>query len=168
MLQKVRKSKGDKLDRYRDHLLQGTTISAEQEDMLGKYRRANALMCKGYSRLQTITILTKELALSSPQIYSILRESIELFGDVNKVDKDGMRYILYENFMREAKLARKNKDHQAAIRALENAAKIYDLYNTEVAGINPAQFLRPSAIIFTSDPEVLKQQQVIDIDYEEE
>ena len=168
MLKKIRKPKGDKLDRYRDHLLKGAKLKAEQEDMLSKYRRANALMCLGYSRMQTITILTKELELSAPQIYSILRESIELYGNVHKVDKDGMRYIMYENFMQAATLARKNEDHNAYIRALENAAEIYDLYNTEVAGINPAQFLRPSAIIFSSDPEVLKQQQFIDVDYEEE
>jgi len=162
--------RGDKLDRYRDHLLQDKTLNDDQLEMLAKYRRANALMCMGYSRMQSMTILTKENEVSVPQAYAIVRDSIQLFGDVNKVDKDGMRYIMYENFMMAASLARKKEDYNAMIRALEDAARIYDLYSVDDMQIDPTMFMRPSEIIFSTDAQVLIDQQkneIEDIDYEE-
>lgn len=160
--------KGDKLDKYRGHLLNGDELKPQEELMLQRYRRANALMCCGYSRLQTITLLQKESELSEQQLYNIVRDSIRLFGSVNEVDKAGMKYIMYENFMLAGNLARKEGNHDAMIRAYENASRLYDLFSPDTHLIDPRQFLRPVAIIYSTDPAVLEEQQradVEDIDY---
>ncbi|RDC63280.1 hypothetical protein [Adhaeribacter pallidiroseus] len=162
--------KGDKLDKYRDHLLSNAALTPEQTEMLAKYRRANALLCNGYSRLRTITILTKECLVAHGYAYSLVRDTIELFGDITKSEKDGMRYIAYENFIRAAKLAQKQKDYNAMIRAQENAARIYDLYTVSEQVMNPQDFVKPTEIIFTTDAQVLidhQKEETIDTDYQE-
>ena len=179
--------KGDKLDKYRNYLMSGYQPDPENPDlvdkkcplkpleleMLSRYRRSNALMSMGYSKLQTITLLIRELNISEPQAYAILRDSIQLYGDVNKVDKEGMRYIFYENYMLAASLARKKEDYNAMNRALDSASEILDLKNHQADLIDPNKFLRPSIIMFSTDPNVLKQMQqeenpeTYDVDHEE-
>lgn len=156
--------KGDKLDRYRGHLLNGDDLDEEQQIMLERYRRASALMCCGYSRMQSITLLKNETALSESQLYNIVRDSIKLFGSVNDVDKAGMKYIMYENFMLAANLARKEGNHDAMIRAYENASRIYDLFTADTHLIDPRHYLRPIAIIYSTDPQVLVDQQTQDLE----
>ncbi len=110
--------------------------------MLSRYRRSNALMSMGYSKLQTITLLIRELNISEPQAYAILRDSIQLYGDVNKVDKEGMRHIFYENYMLAASLARKKEDYNAMNRALDSASEILVLkIDQQTASTRTSSFL---------------------------
>ena len=160
--------KGDKLDKYRGHLINGEELKPQEEAMLQKYRRANALMCCGYSRGQTLTLMSKETELSESQLFAIIRDSIKLFGSVNEVDKAGMKYIMYENFMLAGNLARKEGDFKSMVRAYENASRLYDLFSPDTHLIDPREFLRPGVLIYSTDPTVLEEQQkqdIEDIDY---
>lgn len=167
---------GDKLDKYREHLFERADLNPTELEMLEKYRKAWSLMGIGYSREQAVTVLRNDYGLSLPQCYVIVREAIQLYGDVMETNKKGMRQIMYENFMLAANLARKAGDFNSMIRATENAAKLQDAFNPDQDLQDPTEFLKPVTIIFTSDPKVLKENQqqrqlpsqnTEDTDYEE-
>jgi hypothetical protein len=153
--------KGDILDRYRAHLFEGTRLRKKESLMLEKYRKAHSLLCSGNSNVQTVKVIIREFGVSESQAYKIVRDSLKLYGDVAEADKKGLQHVMYENFMRLAKLARTQKDYMAMNRAYENAAKIKRLMDPDVMVINPREFLTPVPISFTTDPQALKEQQKI-------
>ena len=158
----------DKLDKYRLHLVDGVDLKPDELEMLAKYRKAHGLLCLGFGRNQVIATLEKEYELSYPQICAIIRESIKLYGSVEEVDKKGQRVISHENYKLLANLARKNGDIGAAIRATENADKLYGLFEPEKTVIDPKAFLIPMPMDFSTDPAVLRAQEATeDIDFEE-
>jgi hypothetical protein len=145
------------LDRYRGHLLDGLQLTKKELAMLEKFRRANALLCQGYSKHQTVLLLMKEgeKPLKEGQAYSIIRDALKIYGDVAASEKAGMKHIMYENFMVAASLARKEKDYNAMIRAIENAAKVTGTYADEQEGFDLNAFMQLLPIDFTSNPAVL-------------
>lgn len=159
--------KGDKLDKYRSHLVDGLDLKPDEQEMLAKYRKAHALLCLGFGRNQVLATLEKEFDLSQPQLYAIVRESVMLYGSIEEVDKKGQRVISHENYKLLANLARKNGDIGAAIRAQENADKLLGLFEAEKTVIDPKAFLIPMPMSFSTDPAVLREQETEDIDFEE-
>ncbi|WP_210521897.1 hypothetical protein [Hymenobacter terricola] len=160
--------KGDKLDKYRSHLVDGLDLKPDELEMLAKYRKAHGLLCLGFGRNQVLATLEKEYELSQPQLYAIVRESIALYGSIEEVDKKGQRVVSHENYKLLANLARKNGDIGAAIRAQENADKLLGLFEAEKTVIDPKAFLIPVAISFSTDPAVLRAQEATeDVEFEE-
>jgi len=159
--------KGDKLDKYRSHLVDGLDLKPDELEMLAKYRKAHSLLCLGFGRNQVLATLEKEFELSQPQLYAIVRESVQLYGSIEEVDKKGQRVISHENYKLLANLARKNGDIGAAIRAQENADKLLGLFEAEKTIIDPKAFLIPMPMSFSTDPAVLREQETEDIDFEE-
>jgi hypothetical protein len=169
------KPKGDKLDKYRAHLFEGAPLQPDELELLARYRKAHALLCIGYSKNQVLSALEKEYdALSTSHLYAIIRESVELMGSIEEVDRKGERVISIENYKLLANLARKNGDIKAAISAQEKADKLMGLFDAEQGGLDPQAFLKPVAMLFTTDVEQLKRQELPeqtedteDIDYED-
>ncbi|MCC2546413.1 hypothetical protein LJY25_08150 [Hymenobacter sp. BT175] len=164
--------KGDKLDKYRAHFLDGVDLKPEETEMLGRYRRAQGLLSTGFSKGQVKQILEKEYGLSQPQLYAIVRDSIKLFGDLEEVDKKGERMVSIEYYKTLAQLARKDGNIMAAIRAQENADKLMGLFDSDDTGMDPKIFLIPVPMEFSTDPNVLIEQQqrgqdTEDTEYEE-
>jgi intein/homing endonuclease len=159
--------KPDKLDKYRSHLVDGAALKPDELEMLAKYRKAHSLLCLGFGRNQVLATLEKEFELSQPQLYAIVRESVQLYGSIEEVDKKGQRVISHENYKLLANLARKNGDIGAAIRAQENADKLLGLFEAEKTIIDPKAFLIPMPMSFSTDPAVLREQETEDIDFEE-
>lgn len=149
----------DRLDRYRGHLLDGLRLTKKEMAMLEKFRKANGLLCQGYSKHQTVLLLMKdgEKPLKEGQAYSIIRDAIKLYGDVAASEKAGMKHIMYENFMVAASLARKEKDYNAMIRAIENAARVTNTYSQDQENFDLNAFMQLLPVEFTTDPAVLKK-----------
>ena len=159
--------KPDKLDKYRLHLVDGADLKPDELEMLAKYRKAHSLLCLGFGRNQVLATLEKEYELSQPQLYAIVRESVQLYGSIEEVDKKGQRVISHENYKLLANLARKNGDIGAAIRAQENADKLLGLFEAEKIALDPKAFLIPVPMDFSTDPTVLREQETEDTDYED-
>ena len=158
----------DKLDKYRLHLVDGLDLKPDELEMLAKYRKAHGLLCLGFGRNQVLATLEKEYELSQPQLYAIVRDSIKLYGSIEEVDKKGQRVISHENYKLLGNLARKNGDIGAAIRAQENADKLLGLFEAEKTVLDPKAFLIPVPMDFSTDPNVLREQEATeDTDYEE-
>ena len=147
----------DKFDRYRAHLLEGKRLNEKEAGMLRKYRQANTLLCQGLSKHQTVKMLTRDTEVSESQAYMIIRDAIKLYGDATLSDKAGMKHLMYENFMRAAQLAKKAKDFQSHIRALENAAKVSGAYAEINEGFDLQAFMQMLPVNFTTDPSVLQK-----------
>jgi hypothetical protein len=159
--------KPDKLDKYRMHLVDGADLKEEEVQMLAKYRKAHGLLCLGFSRNQVLATLEKEYELSQPQLYAIVRESINLYGSIEEVDKKGQRVIAVENYKLLANLARKNGDIGNAIRATELSDKLQGLFEPEKTLLDPKAFLIPVPMDFSTDPAVLREQETQDIEFED-
>jgi len=161
--------KGDKLDKYHAHLVDGAPLTDEELEMLAKYRKAFGLASLGFSTNQVLTALTKEYALSEPQLYAIIRESTKVYGSVAELDKQGRKEIAIERYELIANLARREGKYAAALRALQNADKLRGLFDAPKAPMDPKAFLVPVPMMFTTDPTALREQQeeTEDTDYED-
>jgi hypothetical protein len=97
-----------------------------------------------------------------------VRDSIKLYGSIEEVDKKGQRVISHENYKLLGNLARKNGDIGAAIRAQENADKLLGLFEAEKTALDPKAFLIPVPMDFSTDPNVLREQEATeDADFED-
>jgi hypothetical protein len=161
------KNAPDKLDRYRSHLLEDAKLNSREQEMLSKYRKANSLLCNGYSRHQVTRFLMRDYGLSEPQAYQVVRDSILLYGDVADADKKGMKHLMYENFMRAARKSLGAGDYRAHVKALEQAAKVHGLFQEEAHPFDLEAFMRLKPLVFSTDPKVLKLQQSADSNAEE-
>jgi len=159
--------KPDKLDKYRMHLVDGADLKQDEVEMLAKYRKAHGLLCLGFSRNQVLATLEKEYELNQSQLYAIVAESVKLYGSIEDVDKKGQRVISHENYKLLANLARKNGDIGNAIRAQENADKLLGLFEADKSVLNPKAFLVPMPMSFSTDPEVLREQETEDTEFED-
>src|SRR4051812_39328127 len=95
----------DIMDKFRAHYFGGYQLTVVEKKSLDHIRSIWSIYCENTSRLQTIAIFKKKTKLSDPQCYKILRDSMKLFGDVNKVDRDAERLASSEFYMSMAKLA---------------------------------------------------------------
>lgn len=163
---------GDKLDRFRAHLLEGRSLKADELEQLARYRKAYGLLAMGYSRLQVVTTMKADPLdkLSESQLYNIVRDAKQLYGNLEEIDKKAERAIAYENYKLLAQLARKDGDIKGALRAQELADKILGLFEPEKTAMDPKAFLVPVDMLFSTDPKVLREQEreeTEDVDHEE-
>jgi hypothetical protein len=110
---------GDRLDRYRGHLLEGRTLKDDELKQLARYRKAYGLLAAGYSRLQVVTTMMQDPQdkLSESQLYNIVRDATTLYGKLDEIDKQAERTIAYENYKLIANLARRDGDLKTTLRA---------------------------------------------------
>lgn len=162
---------GDKLDRYRAHYLKGAELTRDEKDMLDKYRRIHALFCETGSRKSTIEFFHIETNLSEPQCYLIFRESLKLFGDISKTDKEGERFAAYEYYVKIANSAFNAGEYDTALKAKAKADELMGLFDKDNNQIDPTKFIRPTQIVFSTNINVLKEAQkeeTLDISHSEE
>ena len=154
MLQK----QGDKLDKYRSHLIKGTKISDKAKESLERMTFVNSLLCEGYSRNKIANLIQNRYEISQRQAYTLVTDTIQLFGDVTKSSKEGKRYLMGENFLRLAKKAEAEGKLDIAQACLDKFAKLFGLYETTDVNIDLTAWLRPTNIIFTDNPQALTQE----------
>jgi hypothetical protein len=150
-----------KMDKIRASYLEGRKLPKSLQETVDKLERANSLLCGGYSKEQAVKFIVEREKVSKSQAYKIVRESLDLFGDVAKASKEGLRHIVTEGLMQVLNHAKAQKNLEAAERVLTSIARINGLYNSENTGTTMASSIN---ILFTSDPSTLKDDQVPIID----
>lgn len=159
--------KGDKLDRYREHLITGKELPPKYQAYFEKLEYTNSLLCAGYSDGDVANILKNSKKYSDIiQGYGIIRDVKEIWGDVKKASKEGSRHVMYECFMRIARACEKNGDLDGASRNYEKASKLYDLFREDETPIDMSLLTRPTVIYFSTDPALLRTE-TEDADFEE-
>lgn len=147
----------DRLDRYKAHLVRGMELEPQELEMLARYRKASSLMSMGYARPHVVKAMVQEYDISESHAYLLIRDSVRLYGDASQVDRDGMRHLLFDNLQVAAGLARKKEDYSTMVRAIETAAKLFNLFAPDVAANDPSKFQLPKQMVFTDDPEALRE-----------
>lgn len=151
-----------KMDKIRAFYLEGRKLPKSLQETVEKLERANGLLCGGYSREQAVKFIVEREKVSKSQAYKIVREALDLFGDVAKSSKEGLRHIVTEGLMQVLNHAKAAKDLQAAERIYGTIARINGLYNAEGSTTTMVGSIN---VLFTSDPSVLEEEQnpIIDI-----
>lgn len=162
----------DKLDRFRAFYFQGIELKPHEKEELNKLRAAWSFYNNLPSKQATVDWIMKNYILSESHSYLVLRDSIKLFGDVIKTDKQGERLASYEFYMKIADAAYKAQEYDVARKCRENADKIIGLQQEDVNLPDAKDMMPPLVIQFSDDIEVLKAKlrqvdNVIDIPHSE-
>jgi hypothetical protein len=149
----------DNFDKIRAFYIDGSKLSDLQEKKRLQYEQAHQLRLTGYSKDQTIQILLgKNVVGSQREAYQVTNNSEMLFGDVAAANKEGLRVILSENFLRLYQKAVKDENIKEANRALENVARLNSLYKEEDP-INWDKIFIPVPV-YSSNPKTLFQKSI--------
>lgn len=149
----------DNFDKIRAFYIDGAKLSDLQEKKRLQYEQAHQLRLTGYSKDQTIQILLgKNVVGSQREAYQVTNNSEMLFGDVAAANKEGLRVILSENFLRLYQKAVKDENIKEANRALENVARLNSLYKEEDP-INWDKIFIPVPV-YSSNPKALFQKSI--------
>jgi hypothetical protein len=138
-------------------------------DQIEKIDFAWSMLHSGRSRHVVAQALENKKGLSKSQAYKIIRDSINLYGDINVVSLKGSKALHAENFKRIGRKAEESGDLRSAIAAYAKAAKIESAFETQQAQVqDPNAWLPAPVIEFTSNPEVfIASQKIPETDFEE-
>ena len=136
------------LDRIRASYLQEGAeqrLTAADRQRRDELEGAHALLTQYHSLEQAAKITGERWQLSRATAYRRCREALEIFGDVTRAYKDGIRHILYEMSMRVFQLAagRKNEfkladpDLKAMNAAIKNMAMLKGLDKEDTNALTP-------------------------------
>lgn len=93
-----------------------------------------------FSNMQIVKLWEKDYGLSQAQAYIDIRNAQVLFGQVNKLDRDAKRNMLYEYTMSLLRRARENGDTKTEAKALDLLGKYSGLSEEDIAQFNPEKF----------------------------
>lgn len=151
------KRKATQLDKIRAFLI-ADRKSLGKRDMIKcqRMQEANNKLVIGYSKEQAAGFLQNQFGIGRSEAYRLIRETIQVFGDITESNKKGLRHIMYENFMLLANIARQRQDLLNWNRALENASKVLGVFE-HGDSFDPGSLQLPTMLILTSDPSVLQE-----------
>lgn len=138
-------------------------------DAIEKIDLAWSMLHSGRSRHVVAKALENQKGLSKSQAYKIIRDAINLYGDVNLSSLKGSKALHAENFKRIGRKAEEAGDLKAAIAAYSKAAKIEAAFETQQTQVqDPNAWLPAPNVEFTSDPKVfIDSQKIPATDFEE-
>jgi hypothetical protein len=151
-----------RMDKLKAHYLEGRKLPKSLEETLQNLEKANGLLCSGYSKEQAVKFIMERDGMSKSNAYKILRDSMELFGDVTKASKDGLRHIATENLMQIYNQARSVKNLEMAERVWDTICKLNGLYGRD-EGTTNNNLQMNMQFVFSTDPSVLTQESPIEL-----
>lgn len=143
-----------RLNKLRHYILKGEELPLKMLETYTKLREINGLLCSGYSKEQVVRIFKDTNCVSTQYCYRLIRDCMELFGDINKQSKDGLRYVQTERYTEIYQKAKEAGDYHAANNALQRIDAINDLVSRRGDTVKEALPL-PTIINFVGDPKVL-------------
>lgn len=99
-------------------------LTEHQEEKKRRFLVISSLMSKGKPNYHIIKILKKDFGISVAQCYRDIKDSIALYGDLRKAEKEGMRWILFDMMMSTRNKAFKAEDYRAAAAVESNMMKM--------------------------------------------
>jgi hypothetical protein len=146
-------------------------LTEKQAQLKFLYELAQQFLSQ-YSPKQTADLIRSRYKkkISRATAYRVVSDSINMFGEVGKTRKDGLKNMLIERQFRLASKAEKEGDYMTAERCYEAIAKMGGLNNDELDMHEIYKNLQLPAIIFTTDPNALKSPEedaTIDITHEQ-
>jgi hypothetical protein len=146
------------LDRIRASYMQEGAegcLSKSDLELREQLQATHALLTQYHSVQQTVKILQERYQVSQPTAYRRVRDTTELFGDVTRTSKEGVRDILFELSMRVFQLAagRKNEfklpdpDLKAMNTAIARMSKLKGLDEKDNNALTPEMLARNTYVV---------------------
>lgn len=146
------------LDRVRRSYLQEEgeqALSKSDLQLREQLQATHALLTQYHSPQQAVKILQERYAISEPTAYRRLRDTNELFGDVTRTSKEGVRHVLFEMSMRVFQLAAAAKDEykqpapdlKAMNTAIARMAKLKGLDEKDNNALTPEMLARNTYVV---------------------
>ncbi|RAJ92219.1 hypothetical protein LX87_05187 [Larkinella arboricola] len=158
-MKKALKIDENKLDKYLAYYHENAKLSADDQLMLEKYRKAWSFLSLGHTYDMTLAMLMKDYKIQERQARYIIAEASYLYGSIQTIDKQAKKMASANYFRLLSNIARANGDIEAASRAWERADKLEGLHEADQVGLNPDDFLRAAKFVFTDNINVLINQQ---------
>lgn len=106
-------------------------LTPAQEEYRQRLSSAHALLLKKSQRHKVIKTQMKLFGISEKTANTDINNAIRLWGNINRADKEGMRYLLYEKAMRIFSIAEKSQDLGAMTATLTLSMKLLGLDRDE-------------------------------------
>jgi hypothetical protein len=146
------------LDRIRASYMQEggeARLTKSDLELREQLQATHALLTQYHSVQQTVKILQERYQVSQPTAYRRVRDTTELFGDVTRTSKEGVRDILFEMSMRVFQLAagRKNEfklpdpDLKAMNTAIARMSKLKGLDEKDNNALTPEMLARNTYVV---------------------
>lgn len=133
-----------------------STLSKKNEDLRLRWECAYDFQCNYKTPLQSAPLLMAKFGISRAQAYRDIRNSTNLFGDINNTRKEGSRNILYEYAMKALQQASRDGNTTEMNRAVSNMIKIKGL-DREDPNIPDFSRLEPTIQVIQLNPEFLEK-----------
>jgi hypothetical protein len=162
----------DKILKFYQNPDKNIKLTEKQVQLKNYYELANSLLTE-HTPKQAADILRRryENKMSRATSYRIVTDAMNLFGDIKKSSKEGLRNLLIERQLMLAQKAEKDGDFRTAEKCYSSVAKMGGLNDEEIDLTELYKSLQLPAILFTTNPEALKQlpeePETIDISHEQ-
>lgn len=135
------------MERIRQHLLAGYEISDADNDILMRWEFAHSLIMKKENDTAVVKLMRKEFGIGQAQAYIDIRNAKDIFGDVRKSSKEGLRYMVTDWAISLLKKAEENDDYYAAAKALEKIIKANNLDKEDQDLPDPSKIQPPVQLL---------------------
>ena len=156
-LDRPRKSQMTRIEKIIAHYVHDLSLSDGDEEYRQLLEAANKYNLAGRTKMEIAKLLEKKHSIKKSKAYQVINESEELFGEIGKSNKEGLRHIQTEWYKKLARKLEKEKN--------------YELEEKKGNTININKVLMPRQLIFTTDPAALdiqrQMEEAEDADYEE-
>jgi hypothetical protein len=154
---RTRKSEMSTVEQVVAHYVRGHKLSATVEAYRLLLEEAHKCLLAGKTRKYTAQYLIEAQNCQKSKAYQVINDALEVFGEVNRNGKEGLRYLQTEWYLKMSeKLEKENPE--LAIQCRQRIDKINGLEDKKGQTINIAKVLMPKQIIFTTDPAALALQ----------
>lgn len=152
-----RSRRDTRLDRIRSYYLEDTALEDDDELYRTLLEQINAMLANSTEypnpeRVIRVILRMERFALDRGAAHRAVNDAIELYGNIAKSSKDGLRNILTNRFLRLGGLAEAHGDPETAAKMYDRVAKINALHEDTSA---EAKVRRRVRVAYSSDPGVL-------------
>lgn len=102
------------------------TLTDFQKKMKERIKSAFTYMLNWRSRQQVAKLLIENFDISTATAYRDISMALRIYGDVNKADKEGMRFILIEYNHNLMQMAAKEKNLEVMGKCIDRSMKLVD------------------------------------------
>jgi hypothetical protein len=108
----------------------------------------------------------QEFKIEASYAYRLVSQTIELFGDSHRTNKDMYRHLVSERLTVIMRESREDKNYDQELRAIELLARVQGLNAIKGEDANILIPVLPSTVVFTTNPNALNEAE--EAEYEEQ
>lgn len=160
---KYTRNKSTAIERIREYYLDKRNrveLTPHQEHIRERLVAAHTLLTNFHSPSQAHPIHAARFGISDNQAWRDIRNAVNLFGDVQKAQKEGIRWIVYEYAVKTYQKAAERGDMAAMNKAVGQMVKVMGL-DREDPEVPDMEKMKPSLVVLGLPEEQINQMQLL-------